>query len=276
MKLQRTLLAIGLSIAPAILISGPVSAASVPANIGNDISYPQCGKTLPAKQAFGIVGVNGGLANTTNSCLAAQLAWAAQSAGTTVQPKTQLYVNTANPGGLGTASWPANNTDPSGNTSPNTYGTCDGTDSLACAWQYGWNRAAEDAVQRLAPAAQTAGASAATSAYTWWLDIETANTWKAGNAAALQSNRADLEGMTAYFKAAGAAVGLYSTTAQWGAIAGTPATGSTLLGLPNWRPGARNLSQAKSNCSLPPLTTGGRVVLTQYVASNLDYDNSCI
>ena len=36
---------------------------------GRDVSYPQCGKTLPSGQAFGIAAVNEGLANTTNpSC----------------------------------------------------------------------------------------------------------------------------------------------------------------------------------------------------------------
>src|ERR1039457_2468788 len=43
---------------------------------GNDVSYPQCGVTLPSQQAFGIVGVNEGLANTTNPCLADEKAWA--------------------------------------------------------------------------------------------------------------------------------------------------------------------------------------------------------
>ena len=36
---------------------------------GNDVSYPQCGSTLPGAPAFGIVGVNGGLANDLNPCL---------------------------------------------------------------------------------------------------------------------------------------------------------------------------------------------------------------
>lgn len=40
-----------------------------PAVTGNDISYPQCGAAFPSSPAFGIVGVNGGLANDLNPCL---------------------------------------------------------------------------------------------------------------------------------------------------------------------------------------------------------------
>jgi hypothetical protein len=53
--------------------------------IGVDVSYPQCGGPVPTGQAFAIVGVNGGRPTTTNPCLAAQLAWAAESVGGTVQ-----------------------------------------------------------------------------------------------------------------------------------------------------------------------------------------------
>jgi hypothetical protein len=61
--------------------------------LGNDISWPQCNKTLPKGQAFGIVGVNNGLANNTNPCLATQLSWSLTSAGSTGQPKTALDAN---------------------------------------------------------------------------------------------------------------------------------------------------------------------------------------
>jgi hypothetical protein len=67
---------------------------------GNDVSYPQCGRSLPSGQAFG---VNDGLANTTNPCLAKEITWAQKSTGTTSQPPASLYVNTANPGNLGVA-----------------------------------------------------------------------------------------------------------------------------------------------------------------------------
>ncbi len=257
---------------------GVATAAKAPVRadprVGNDISWPQCGKTLPTNQAFGIVGVNGGLATTTNECLATQLTWAYESSGTSTQPVAQLYVNTANPGGLNTPSWPKNNVDPAGTLTSNPYDICDGSDSLACAWQYGWNRALEDVRDRFAPAARTAAVNVDPAAYVWWLDVETENTWKTG-IEGQKSNRADMEGMLAYFKSVNANVGLYSTTYQWGQIAGTVPTASSLNGLASWHAGARNLSDAKSKCTLRPLTAGGKTVLVQYVANGFDYNYSC-
>lgn len=239
--------------------------------LGVDVSWPQCGTALPSGQAFGIVGVNGGLATTTNPCLAVQLQWAAASTGTTKQPKAQLYVNTANPGGMGTSSWP------SSSTSGNPHGSCDGSDSLACAWQYGWNRAQDDVDVRFAPAASAAGVSSSPADYTWWLDVELGNTWKTGGTASDQaSNRAVLEGMTAYFGSRGAKVGLYSTASQWGTIVGTVPAGSNLLGLDNWRPGGTSQRDAQRACTAAPLTAGGRVTIAQFVSGSIDYNVSCI
>ncbi len=257
------------------VLAAPRTVAKDP--IGYDISWPQCGKRLPTNQAFGIVGVNGGLANNTNPCLSTQLTWANRSIGGANQPLIQLYVNTANPGGLGTASWPVNNIDPAGNMSPNPFAQCDNSDSLACAWQYGWNRAVEDNLQRFVPSATTAGVNTSASAYTWWLDVETENTWKSGSAFAMQSNVAVLEGMTAYFKQLGAKVGLYSTGLQWSQIVGSAVSGtSNLNGLPNWRPSGASLNNAKANCSVEPLTAGGIISLTQFVIKGLDNNYSCI
>jgi hypothetical protein len=253
----------------------PSAAVKAPINIGYDVSYPQCSKTLPAKQAFGVVGLNDGLANTTNPCLSKQLSWAAKSTGQTSQPKVQLYVNTANPGGLNTSSWPNDNSDPGGVVTDNPYGNCDGSNSLACSYQYGWNRALEDAQQRLPTGASPAGLSTNPADYNWWLDVETINTWQLGQADSSQKNTADLEGMSEYFQSVGGNVGLYSTSAQWGQIVGSPSSTSRLNGLINWRPGARNLNAAKTSCDLPPLTAGGNVSLTQYLANNQDYDYSC-
>jgi hypothetical protein len=229
--------------------------------LGNDISWPQCNKTLPKGQAFGIVGVNNGLANNTNPCFATQLSWAVASAGGTGQPKAALYVNTANPG-LSGSWWPTSN-DYGGTTVNNPYGACDHGDTAACAYMYGYAKAYDDATNR--------GVSNP-SDYLWWLDVETINSWETNKTA----NLADLEGMATYFQSIGASVGLYSTSNQWNQIVGTSSSSSNLYNLKSWLAGARNESNAKSNCSLPPLTAGGQVTLTQFVSKNLDYDYSCI
>lgn len=241
--------------------------------IGNDISYPQCNNAFPSGQGFGIVGVNGGIATTTNPCLSTELLWSGQSLGTANQSKTQLYVNTGNPGLAG--SWPSNNNDPLGNISPNPYGTCDGTVNNACAWQYGWNRAVEDVQQKFIPAATAINVNSVPSDYPWWLDVETTNSWDSGSSDALTRNRVALEAMVAYFHSVHIVVGIYSTNYQWGQIIGSVPSDSSLIGLPNWRPGATGLAEAQASCSLAPLTTGGSISMTQYT-TNFDYDYSCL
>jgi len=236
----------------------PIGGTSV---VGNDISYPQCGGRLPSGQAFGIVGVNGGLANTNNPCFTTQLAWAQTSTGLASQPKAALYVNTANPGHASTV-WPTSNI-ADGQVIANPYGTCDGSEGAACAYVYGWTRAYEDATIRSVPAP---------AAFKWWLDVETANSWSSTD---LNANAASLEGMTEYFTSIGAKVGLYSTSYQWGMIVGALPAASNLNGLESWIPGALSIKGAQSNCKNAPLTVGGRVSVTQYVSKRLDYDVAC-
>ncbi len=243
--------------------------------IGSDVSFPQCQKTFPTEQGFGIVGINGGIASNTNPCLGTELLWANVSLGTMNQSKIQLYVNTGNPGNINPPSWPKNNTDPMGNVAPNPNGICDGSDSLACAWQYGWNRAVDDVQSKFIPAAQAVGVSTNPSDYPWWLDVETTNSWESGSDETFQKNRADLEAMVTYFQSKGIKVGLYATNYQWGIIVNTVPGGSNLNGLQNWRPGAQDFAGAQSNCSLSPLTEGGSVILTQYFSAIFDYDYSC-
>lgn len=278
--MKKLLFILALSITP-FLVSSPTAlaakstgggATATTSPLGIDISYPQCGKTVPKTQAFGIVGVNGGLATTTNPCLKDQLVWASKSLGGTPQEKIQLYVNTANPGGLGTSSWPK------ASTIGNPYNNCDGSDSLGCAWQYGWNRASEDVTNRFTPAAVLAGINNNPDSYIWWLDVEIGNTWKEPTSSFnTLSNTAVLEGMTSYFKSINARVGLYSTAYQWGQIVGNSVSAtSNLNGLINWRPGGSNISTAKIACTAAPLTINGKVVLTQFTSKNLDYNYSCI
>ncbi len=238
----------------------PSSGATVP--LGNDISWPQCNKPYPSGQYFGIVGLNNGLANNTNPCFAGELSWAQQSKGLAGQDTAALYVNTANPG-LGGSYWPIDNSY-HGLGIGNPYGTCDGTDTPACAYIYGYVKAYDDATIRgvISP-----------SSYTWWLDVETTNSWESNKLA----NTADLEGMVNYLASIGVkGVGLYSTGYQWGQIVGPTLAGSPLNGLKSWLAGASSQQSAQANCALPALTTNGSVVLTQYISGRFDYNYSCV
>ena len=259
--------------APVLARSAPPSTS--PSTTGNDISYPQCGKSFPTGQAFGIVGVNGGLANTPNPCLGeykggpatSELYWASGSSGSPKLPQVALYVNTADPGPVpGVTDWPTTGT--------NADGSCNGSDSPACAWQYGWNRAIQDMAWLVAAATPMPGVANTASAYRWWLDVETANSWETGSSG-LANNVADLQGMVAAFTAHGAAVGIYSTTYQWGQITGGSTAGNLpgLTGLNDWIPGARSLSAAKSNCALTGFT--GPVTITQWFGKPYDGDWAC-
>jgi hypothetical protein len=265
---------------------------------GYDISYPQCGTSFPSSTAFGIVGVNGGLANDLNPCLGpassytqSELYWAvATSNKGSSQPKASLYVNTADPGnvynGSPIADWPTAGTTPDyGACTTTTVTTSSGTSNVgenspACAWQYGYNMASQDAA-RLTSAADAINVQkpptpvpTSPGSYPWWLHVETANTWQSGTAGQAM-NVADLQGMIAALKAANVAtVGAYSTSSQWNTITGgtTSASGS-LWKIPNWIAGARTLSGAKSNCTQTSFT-GGSISVTQW-ASQPDGDYAC-
>jgi hypothetical protein len=264
MKIGTTAMAVLASLAITLALTTAASGeqnGSVPT--GNDVSYPQCNITLPTGQAFGIVAVNDGLANTTNPCLAAEISWAQASTGGTRQPSAALYVNTADPGSSGVTDWPQTNYDPfSGNRVADPYGNCSGGNDQACAWQYGWDLADLDAQTRGVPSPGS---------FRWWLDVETINTWQSS----ARENRADLEGMVSYFGHIGATAGIYSTAKQWDPIVGTVPRTSPLYRLPDWIPGAKTLSQAKKNCRSASLTGGGTITVTQLKTSPTNRDLSC-
>jgi hypothetical protein len=280
---------------------GGSGAASTPS--GYDISWPQCGSTFPSAPEFGIVGVNGGRADDLNPCLGpssaypsytqSELYWAlATATGGTAQPNASLYLNTADPGNVYNrkpiGDWPTSGNTPHGSCTTTavrightTYTL--GQNSAACAWQYGYNMAVQDAGWLSAEATlinaqeQSVSVPGAASSYPWWLDVETANTWQSGTSGQAM-NIADLQGMIAALQASPnsvTAVGAYSTSSQWNQITGgtsTSAAGS-LYGIPNWIPGATTLSGAQSNCGLPSFTLG-TVSLTQWTGT-FDSDYAC-
>ena len=259
-------------VAASLAVGVPPAAADDDAEVGYDVSHPQCDDDLPDEPAFGVVGVNGGLATRPNPCLAEQLAWAAEEATgkAGAQPEVQLYVNTANPGQVRelVSTWPSRGRTP--------YGRCEGDNSRACSWQYGWQRAAVTVRAFFVPAAEDADVDTDPGGYTWWLDVETANTWQTGSAPARARNRAALEGMAARLSSSDAEVGLYSTGHQWRRITGRVPEDSPLYDLDSWLAGSTTLAGARATCHREPLVDGGRVSLTQYVVDGLDHDHSCV
>lgn len=242
-----------------------VSGAAAGSTVGYDISYPQCNSSFPSTPAFGIVGVNDGKPFSANPCLGtgdgpSQLAWAGMNA--------QLYVNTANPGPALSTHWP------NGQTTPQQCNTASnpGSDTAECAYDYGWNAAADsyqDAVNAyVALGWAPAGSSRTPVANAWWLDVESANSWTSNTTFNVQ----DLQGEVDYLKSAGAtSVGFYATSSDWQTITGGTTSFSAYK---SWIPGATSLSQAQANCAGGGITGGG-VALTQYPSGGFDADYQC-
>ncbi len=262
---------LGLWLAPAAMAAKPAHGAGrFSTSTGYDISYPQCASVYPASPAFGIVGVNGGLANDANSCFSSELGWALAAPGLTNQPNVSLYINTANPGPApGVTDWPTSGTSP--------YGSCDGSWSTACSYVYGQARG--EYSYGLADMTDAAVASSAP----WWLDIETANSWAtSGTAGYAQLNIAAIQGFIAGLQVSGATgpIGVYSTDSQWSTITDLDAqTTAAGLGLstapPDWVAGARgSLRTAQRNCTNGGFT-GAAPTLAQYSSGGYDADLRC-
>lgn len=242
------------------------ASAAQPGSVGHDVSHPQCTRSLPAGGAFGIVGVNGGRAFSPNPCLAEQYRWAddrPHSAG--------VYLNTGNPGPQSQYWSKAGDRDPAlcGNGSASDPG---------CAYNYGW-KAAEHAMG----AAVKAGVS---KNRTWWLDVETANSWDGTGVA----NTADLQGAYDYLRSRGVReVGIYSTDFQWRTITGgyhASSAASYRLAwagafvpkyrmelAPLWQAGVQGIDVAQARCGIS--FTGAPVRLAQFIADGLDHNLVC-
>jgi hypothetical protein len=232
---------------------------------GYDVSYPQCSGSYPSNPLFGIIGVNGGLANTANPCLGGELHWARDTPGQKrpKQPAVSLYIDTGNPGAHHVADWPRGGTAPA-------YGSCNSLLTNACSYLYGQQRAAHS--YRLVAALDPVAAKTAP----WWLDVELASSW----AGTYQLNIAALQGFIAGLHNAGATgpIGIYSTGAQWHDITGltAPTTQAAFNGqLPDWVAGTRaTLTQARENCKSGGFT-GLAPTLAQYRIGPQDADLRC-
>ncbi|MHB2028996.1 MAG: hypothetical protein ACYCPT_09290, partial [Acidimicrobiales bacterium] len=238
-------------------------------SLGYDISFPQCASSnLPVSSGFGIVGVNYGHPFSVNPCLAKELRWS-QS---TLTGQPNFYASTADPGPANSSSWPTNQQSPK---------SCFGSNSPACAYDYGWN-AAEESFNNAVSAEQEVGSPAPLSTVTtarWWLDVETGNAWEAlgggygPTPSSYANDQAVIQGELAYFASAGvASMGIYSTGYQWNAIMN--ATGDAFASVQAWVPGYATLAQAQAACTSPSFL-GGRVSMIQYPSNGLDGDYAC-
>lgn len=273
--------AVLLPFAAVLLMASPASATV--GDLGHDISAPQCGPggttATPSTGTFGIVGVNNGTAWHSNPCLQAQATWAASL------PQTPgLYVNTANPAPTSSFYWPS-----SGSHDPALCANAASTTDPGCAYDYGWHTAG-DALSKAA--AQSAFSP---TSVTWWLDVESANTWNGDGI----SNAADLQGMVDRLRSAGVPdVGIYANGNDWPAITGSAALGTSAYNRvtssayraawapyftakypiedgPMWfaglNPGA---ASAQTKCASASLT-GGERLLAQYDDAGYDGDYRC-
>jgi hypothetical protein len=283
------------AIAIAAVFAGAGAASATPSAVGYDLSFPQCENPPPASASFVIVGVDGGLANNPNPCLAQQLAWAAGAPGLQrpAVPGLSLYLNAADPGSR-VADWPS----PAAGTATvaTPYGSCNGSWSRACAFLYATQRASYSyalAVAAAAPAtslgstpgpasAPTAQSPALPAAATapWWIDVEIGASW-ASRASAREwaaLNMAALRGYVAGLRAAGARgpVGLYSNAYQWRAITGLgprASRGHFPLAEHDWATGSTTLAQARRACAKP--FSGSAVTIAQFSEGGYDRDYAC-
>jgi hypothetical protein len=160
---------------------------------------------------------------------------------------------------------------PSGQTTPRACASSYPTnDSVDCAYDYGWNNAADSWSRAL-----NAGVANPTTAVWWWLDVETGNSWEtlqySQTAQYQASDLATLQGQRDFLLTQHVAqVGVYSTAYQWNQVVGS----ATFDGRPAWYAGTGSLSTAQSHCS-PTAFTGGAVTLVQFAKSGYDGDVTC-
>ena len=203
--------------------------------VGTDVSWPNCSARLNTGAAFGVVGVTDGLGYSTNPCLSSEASHFSN---------LSLYVNT----GWNSSSSHVNSTSPR---------VCVTGDNNCLAYNYGYNAGLY---------AYNAAISAGVHSTTWWLDVETNNTWSNNTV----QNQNSLQGETDALRVSGVAmVGVYSTTAQWQSI-----TNGWQNRLPSW--GATTWTTAKQAakyCTGHDFTGGG-TWLIQF-KGKLDQDYAC-
>jgi hypothetical protein len=228
--------------------------------LGFDVSWPQCNDEHPESIGFAIVGVDGGRVYKANPCLAEQLEWAGEGG--------DLYINTANPGPRHSQFWPSGTDEPR---------PCDtderpGAETTSCAYVYGWNAAA-DSYRRALEAYVSLGwldddDDRLPEDITWWLDVETANSWMRDR----ELNVASLHGAVDYLASTGAEdIGFYSTPLLWWRVtAGT----DDFADHPAWHAGGHSQEEAAERCEHDAFT-GGSLRFVQWIEDGIERNLRC-
>jgi len=247
-RLVRLVLAV---LGPLVLASGLMPGIEVPhaaaatasPYLGFDVSWPNCGRTLPTGSVLAVIGVTGGKPYTKNPCLREQYL-AARLHG-----EVRFYLNLNKPRGAVSLNGGA--------------GHCSTTDWDCRGFNYGWHAASS--AWRYA-VSQIGDRPLRTR---WWLDIETSNTWSSNK----HVNARVIAGALAFLRTRGHAdrVGVYSTTYQWRQIAGTYRPGVAV-----WYATAETSARrAAAFCHSRYSFTGGPVRMVQYAPVRIDRDYLC-
>jgi len=225
---------------------------------GYDISWPQCGGSYPpAGYPLDLVGVTNGYIGVDdpgggpygpNPCFVPEAQWAAG--------QLQVY-QVADPiagtdGDLATA----------------TAGPQDCpvvADTTQCAYNWGYN----NTIQAISYVH-----SQGYHPLEWWLDVETDEGWSSSLASV---NAQVIQGMIDAARASGLVPGIYSTSYQWGVIAGN----YPFPGVPTWIAGAGNISggsySAQAFCSQSWFNfASGSPTLVQYGYAGSGYTGPAV
>jgi hypothetical protein len=230
----------GILLASLLLTSQVVSAQGqyVTGSTGVDVSWPNCSTSVP-KVVFGIVGVTNGAGYSTSPCLAQEV--------THFPLNLSLYVNTG---------W-YNQSSHINATSPK---VCNAGDNNCLAYNYGYN--AGEYAYNAASVANVHSSS-------WWLDVETSNTWNNDVVQNQNSLQGEHDSLLSHRTIT---VGVYSTTAQWQTITGGWQNNWPSWGATTWT----TATQAKTYCTGHQFT-GGPSYLMQFISKKvpLDQDVAC-
>jgi len=248
-NLKRSFLpALALAAAGVGLLGNQLGAlAYTSGSTGYDISYPQCGGAYPTG-AFGIIGVDAGYPFAHyNPCLADEASHA---------PNVALYLNTG---------YDPSYTQVDGKHSTAACVTQSASVSGTASQQAAWAVGCSEATQSIAYATS----QGVTNPSSWWLDVETSNSWSSTD---LTLNQYTLQGLVdTVLRQSPAAVGIYSTRYQWTTIVGSSPVSGVLA---DWvATGATSAKRAKSACRTG--FTGAPVWFVQYQRSGFDADYAC-